>query len=75
MKRNDEENKYGIAISNKIGKANIRNRLKRQTRAIIDINKNLFQKGYNYIIMIRKSCLEASFYNKNLAIKELLENR
>ena len=60
-KRNDEKKQYGIAISNKVGHAVIRNKLKRQTRVIIDEYKNRFKNGYNYIIMIRKRCTEVSF--------------
>lgn len=55
------KNKFGIAISKKIGKAHYRNYLKRQTRMIIDRNRNLFQKTNDYIIMIRKGCCESSF--------------
>lgn len=68
-----ENNKLGIAISNKIGKAHIRNRLKRQTRAIIDEYRNLFKNNFNYIIMIRKTCKEAEFTDMNQALKSLLE--
>ncbi len=35
---------YGIAIKNSLGHAVVRNRLKRQTRSIMDNNKNLFKK-------------------------------
>lgn len=69
-----ENNKYGVAISNKIGKAVVRNKLKRQTRAIIDENRNLFKNNNNYIIMIRKTCKEAEFKAMNEAFKSLLEN-
>ena len=65
-------NKYGIAISNKVGKANIRNRLKRQVRSIIDNNRNLFQNKGNYIIMIRKSCLNTTYQELEKALIELL---
>ena len=45
--------KFGIAIKKSIGSAVDRNRLKRQTRAIIDDNRKIFKKSYDYIIMIR----------------------
>lgn len=61
----NEKNKFGIAISKKCGKAFIRNRLKRQTRAIIDSNRNLFQNNLDYIIMIRKGCDEFDYNSLN----------
>ncbi|MGN0966957.1 MAG: ribonuclease P protein component [Candidatus Coprovivens sp.] len=73
MKSENENNKYGIAVSNKLGKAVVRNKLKRQTRAIIDDNKNLFKNAFNYIIMIRKTCTEAEYSTMNEAFKSLLE--
>ena len=73
MKSESEKNKYGIAVSNKLGKAVVRNKLKRQTRAIIDDNKNLFKNAFNYIIMIRKTCTEAEYSTMNEAFKSLLE--
>lgn len=55
---------FGIAISKSCGNAVDRNKLKRQTRSIIDKNKNLFKNNYKYIIMIRKTA-------KNIAYQEL----
>ena len=71
--RNDNNINYGIAISNKVGKANIRNKLKRQTRSIIDHNRNIFKKGFNYIIMIRKTANDATYKQKEKALTSLLE--
>lgn len=71
MKSENEDGKIGIAISNKIGKAHIRNKLKRQTRAIIDANKKVFKKDNNYIIMIRKGCLEKDFEEKSKLFNSL----
>ena len=72
---NLEKKRFGIAISNKIGNAVTRNKLKRQTREIIDKTKTLFKNNTDYIIMIRKGCLETSFKSRldNLQ-KKLKEN-
>ena len=72
-KREDNNIMYGIAISKKVGKAHLRNKLKRQTRSIIDNNRNLFKKGFNYIIMIRKSCAESKYNILNTALVQLIE--
>lgn len=64
---------YGIAISNKVGKAVVRNKLKRQTRAIIDSHRNLFKNNRNYIIMIRKDCAGADYKTLEEALVNLLE--
>ncbi len=71
-KENDQIN-YGIAVSNKLGKAIVRNKLKRQTRAIIDNHRNLFKNGHNYIIMIRKGSVGAEYQDLDRALVELLE--
>ena len=56
---------FGIAISKKYGKAVERNNIKRKVRNIIDNNRNLFQKGFNYIIMIRKDCNKKAYQDLN----------
>lgn len=71
--RKNENIKFGIAISNKTGKAFIRNKLKRKVRSIIDNNKNLFKNNYDYIIMIRKNCTESTFQEMNDSLVDLLK--
>lgn len=72
---NLSKKRFGIAISNKIGNAVKRNKLKRQTREIVDKLKSLFKNNTDYIIMIRKDSLETSFIERleNLE-KKLKEN-
>lgn len=73
IRKENDEISYGIAVSNKLGKAVVRNKLKRQTRAIIDKNRNLFKKGHNYIIMIRKGSVGVDFKTLERALVEILE--
>lgn len=68
-----EEMHFGIAISKKVGNAVIRNKLKRQIRSIIDMDKILFPKKQDYIIMIRNKCAEATFQEMKASIEELLK--
>ena len=72
----NRENKYahfGIAIKNSLGDAVLRNRLKRQTRVLIDNNKKLFKNDRDYIIMIRKGCLESSFDEMNYSLINIMK--
>ena len=71
--KSSTEGKIGIAITKKIGKAFLRNKIKRQIRSIIDQNKLLFSKEYNYIIMIRDKCKSINFKEKNKKLTELIE--
>jgi len=68
-----EKKRFGIAISTKIGKAVIRNKLKRQTREIITELNYLFKNNQDYIIMIRKGSLEKPFQEKKEQLKKLLK--
>ena len=73
IRKEEEQIYYGIAISNKVGNAVTRNKLKRQTRAIIDKHRNLFKNAHNYIIMIRKGSTGVDYQTLERALVELLE--
>ena len=63
----------GIAISTKYGKAYERNKIKRQTRNIIDEYKNLFSNTKYYIIMIRKGAKGSSYEVLKQSLYELIK--
>ena len=65
--------RFGIAISTKFGKANIRNYYKRITRNIIDINKKSFSNNKDYIIMIKRTCLNVKYSYLLASFEELLK--
>ena len=70
---NSERSRFGIAISTKFGKAHIRNYYKRITRNIIDINKKSFQNTKDYIIMIKRTCLNIKYKELLTSFEELLK--
>ena len=72
---NKPYNRYGIAVSTKLGHAVIRNKLKRQLRVIIHDNKKLFQISKDYIIMIRKTCLDLTFSEMNNEFINLMKEQ
>lgn len=65
--------KVGIAIPKKIGKAVIRNKLKRQIKSILDNNKEKLKK-IDYIIIARSQILEIDYKQKEKELVTLLNN-
>lgn len=74
-KREENISNFGLAISKKVGNAVVRNKLKRQLRMIIDKNKDIFSKSCDYIIMIKKECVEASFQELEKKLTELIKEK
>lgn len=72
-KKEEEKSKFGIAVSKKLGNAVTRNKLKRRTRAILDELKINFPKRKDYIIMIKKSCVDLSFSKMKEDLESLIK--
>ena len=53
--------RFGISVPKKVCNAVNRNKLKRKVRNIIDNSKNLYSNYEDYIIIIRKSCLNEEY--------------
>ena len=58
---NLEYYRFGISVSKKIGNAVTRNYYKRVIRNIVDNHKKLYSKGKDYIIILRKACIEMNY--------------
>ena len=67
--------RFGIAVSTKLGNAVIRNKLKRQTKEIIDKLNYLFKNNKDYIIMIRKGSLDHTFHERIEKLEKLIKER
>ena len=59
---------YGITVPKKVGKAVIRNKLKRQMKNIISNNEKYIHSNYNYVIIIKEPSLKLDYegLTKNL---------
>ncbi len=64
--------RFGIAVGKKVGNAVIRNLMKRRYRMIINNNKNIFKKGKDYIIIVKRSAVDASYKTINDDIVKLI---
>ena len=71
--KKDSPTKYGITVPKKVGKAHIRNKLKRKVRAIIRNYNKIYEKNYNCIIIIRNSCLNLTYRDLESSLQYLLD--
>ncbi len=67
--------KFGIAVGKKIGNAVMRNKYKRIIRNLIDKNKLLFKNGFDYIIIIKKKCLDLSYNELDERLVSLIKEK
>ena len=69
-KNNDSIYHFGFSVSKKICNAVGRNKIKRQIKNILD--KNIYQNGFNCIIIVRKGILDKSFNEISIELNECL---
>ena len=72
-RNNNNENRYGISVPTKTGKANIRNKIKRRLKNIIDKNKITIHHPYDYVIIIRKRLLELNYQEMETNFLSLIQ--
>ena len=60
-KNRTSTNRVGITVSKKLGKAHIRNRIRRRLREVYRLNENRFQPGWDIVVVARSRCLTAEF--------------
>ncbi len=60
-KNRSDTNRVGITVSKKLGKAHIRNRIRRRLREVYRLNEGRFQSGWDIVVVARSRCVEAEF--------------
>ena len=54
-------NRVGITVSKKLGKAHVRNRVRRRFREVYRLNEEKFQPGWDIVIVARSKAVTAEF--------------
>lgn len=72
-RQNQGQNRYGISVPKKTGKAHVRNKIKRRIKNIIDQNQNCVHSSYDYVIIIRKRLLELNYHQMEEQLINLMK--
>ena len=54
-------NRVGVTVSKKLGKAHIRNRVRRRLREAYRLNEEQFSAGWDIVVVTRSRCIGADF--------------
>lgn len=75
IKNKTNETRIGISISKKFMNAVGRNKIRRQVRSILDDpeNKDIWNKSYDVVLIIRKPFISANYSEKLLVINKLMK--
>lgn len=60
-KNRTQTNRLGITVSKKLGKAHIRNRVRRRFREIYRLNEHRLRPGWDIVLVARSRAVEAPF--------------
>ena len=54
-------NRVGVTVSKKLGKAVVRNRVRRRLREVYRLNEDKFLSGWDIVVVARSRCISADF--------------
>lgn len=60
-KNRTDGNRVGITVSKKLGKAHIRNRVRRRFREVYRLNEERFLPGWDIVVVARSKAVDAPF--------------
>ena len=72
-KNRTQTNRVGITVSKKLGKAVVRNRVRRRLREVYRLNEEKFLPGWDIVIVARSRAVEVSFQKLTESLLSLAE--
>lgn len=66
-------NRVGITVSKKLGKAVVRNRVRRRLREVYRLHEDRFLPGWDIVVVARSRCVSADFSRLTGAYLSLAE--
>lgn len=60
-KNRTDQNRVGITVGKKLGKAHVRNLVRRRLREIYRLNEDKFQPGWDIVVVARTRAVDADF--------------
>ncbi len=71
--KKDREKRFGFSVSKKVGKAVVRNRVKRLLKEACRLNLDAFPNGKDYVIIAKKEVVGEDFHTISTRILNLLQ--
>ena len=72
-KNRTEQNRVGVTVSKKLGKAVVRNRVRRRLREVYRLHEEQFSPGWDIVVVARSRCIGADFSKLTNAYLSLAE--
>ena len=72
-KNRTEQNRVGVTVSKKLGKAVVRNRVRRRLREVYRLHEEQFAPGWDIVVVARSRCVGADFGKLTKAYLSLAE--
>ena len=60
-KNRTHTNRVGITVGKKLGKAHVRNRVRRRLREVYRIHEDMFRPGWDIVVVARSRAIDAKF--------------
>ena len=72
---NNGYTRVGLSVSSKLGNAVVRNKIKRQVRAMCDSLLDYTKQSLDIVIVVRNEYLNVSFNNNKITLNKLLNTQ